>query len=335
LRKNNIAPLLRWLPGIIISVIVIFFITRVVAFDQLVRSVGQFGLINILVISGITLLSLAARAVVWMSLIPGLKFPKAFLLINESYLFNNIIPRSGEIIKIFQFSKSASEPAMKVFSRVIVERALDLIIAALLVLSTIPFITQLQTVQIAAKFLLILLIILFVAIFIIAFNAEKTKMWLGSLSTSGSIYRQKILPRIEMTIDGFKILTNLGQFLSIILWILVTWFLWTVVLFYGIFSIYPEARFWWAMFTEGVLALGIALPSAPAGLGVFEGSMIVALSVFDINTENALGISIIIHIIQIVLTSLIGVIAVVTQGDTFSEIIGRIISSRRRNLVVI
>ena len=136
---------------------------------------------------------------------------------------------------------------MKVFSRVIVERALDLTIAALLVLSTIPFITQLQTVQIAAKFLLILLIILFIAIFIIAFNAEKTKTWLGSLSTSGSIYRQKILPRIEMTIDGFKILTNLGQFLSIILWILVTWFLWTVVLFYGIFSIYPEARFWWAI----------------------------------------------------------------------------------------
>ena len=134
-----------------------------------------------------------------------------------------------------------------------------------------------------------------------------------------------------MVIDGFSILTNWKQFVSVLLWIIISWLLWSFILFYGIKSVQSGGRFWWAIFTQGVLALGIALPSAPAGLGVFEGTMIVALSVFNINAEEALGIAVVVHLVQIAITTIIGFIAVIRQGETISDILKRIRSTKQVN----
>jgi len=115
LGKNII---LRWLPGILISILASFFIFKVIDINVLVNSISEIGFNNILIIVVLTLISLVARAVAWMKLLPKVKFIDSFLLINESYLFNNLIPRSGELVKTILFSKPASEHAFTIFSSV-------------------------------------------------------------------------------------------------------------------------------------------------------------------------------------------------------------------------
>ena len=44
----------------------------------------------------------------------------------------------------------------------------------------------------------------------------------------------------------------------------------------------PEAPYWWILFVLGVVSLGAALPSAPASLGVFEGSIVAALALLGL-----------------------------------------------------
>ena len=106
--------------------------------------------------------------------------------------------------------------------------------------------------------------------------------------------------------------------------ILLTWLIWTLMLFYGIRIIVPDAPFWWSVFAEGVLALGIAVPSAPASLGVYEGTMVAALSVFGINTSQALSLAVVLHFLQILVTSLIGVYGLFIQGHSITGMIGKI-----------
>ena len=329
--KFVITNILRWLPGLFITILATFLIYKFVEIDELVNSLSEISLNNVLIIVVITLISIAARAVAWMKLLPKVSFIDSFLLINESYLFNNLIPRSGELVKTILFAKPASEHSFTIISSVIVERSLDLVIAASMFLTTFPFVIQLNSIRPIAHTLLILFLLFLISGFLIALNAEKVKTWLRNIGKRNTNFMEKILPRIEMVIDGFLILTNWRQFVSVLFWIIISWLLWTFILFYGINTIHGDVKFWWAIFTQGVLALGIALPSAPAGLGVFEGTIVAALSVFDINAEEALGIAVMIHLVQIAITTIIGFIAVMKQGETISDILKRIRFTRQVN----
>jgi uncharacterized protein (TIRG00374 family) len=139
-----------------------------------------------------------------------------------------------------------------------------------------------------------------------------------------------ILPKIDMFIDGFQVLKDWKQIFSILFWIVVSWILWTLIIAYGIKTVHPEAKIWWPIFTQGVLALGIALPSAPAGLGVFEGAIVAALSFFEISREQALSIAVVVHLFQIITTAIIGLIAVMRQGQSVSDILSKIRAERIR-----
>ena len=332
MKKNSVTKkILSWLPGILISILASFFISKVVDINILVNSISEIGFINILIIVVMTLISIAARAVAWMKLLPKVKFIDSFLLINESYLFNNLVPRSGELVKTILFSKPASEHAFTVFSSVIVERSLDLVIAASMFLVTFPFVSQLNNIRPIAFTLLVLFLLFLLSVLLIALNAAKVKTWLRNIGKRNTNFMEKILPKIEMIIDGFLIMTNWKQFISVLFWIIISWFLWTVILFFGINTIQGDVKFWWAIFTEGVLALGIALPSAPAGIGVFEGTMIAALSVFGISVEKSLGVAVVIHLVQIILTTAIGLIAVMKQGESISDILRKIRSTKQED----
>jgi len=327
--KLVIKNILRWLPGLLISILATFLIYKFVDIGDLFDSLSEISLNNILVIVIITLISIAARAVAWMKLLPKMSFINSFLIINESYLFNNLIPRSGELVKTILFAKPASEHAFTIFSSVIIERSLDLVIAASMFLVMVPFVSQLNNIRPIAYTLLILFLLFLISGFLIALNAEKVKTWLRNIGNRNTNFMEKVLPRIEMVIDGFLILTNWEQFVSVLFWIIISWLLWTLILFYGISTIHEGVEFWWVIFTQGVLALGIALPSAPAGIGVFEGTMVAALSVFNINREESLGIAVVIHLVQIIITTIIGFIGVMKQGESISDIFKKIQSARQ------
>jgi glycosyltransferase 2 family protein len=330
--KKNL-KFLRWLPGVIVSAVVVIFISRAVDFNEVAHAIKNIGTINILIIALITSASLAARAIAWMKLLPKMKFLDAFLLLNEAYLFNNLIPRSGELVKTVLFAQPAQESSFRIISSVIVERSLDLVIAASMFFATFPFIPltpELDSIRPIAFFLLIMFILFLVAAFLMAANAEKVIKLLGKIGKNNTIFLEKILPKIEMVIDGFQVLTNSRQIISIIFWISMSWLLWVLLLFIGLRSIHGGTKFWWAIFTEGVLALGIALPSAPAGLGVFEGTMVFALSLFDISKDTSFGLAVVIHALQIAMTSLIGFIAILRQGESISAVLQRIKSIQKK-----
>ena len=327
---------LRWLPGLLISIIAIIIIIVIadnnnIDLKVLMQSITEIGITNILVIIVITIISLGARAVAWMKLLPRMKFLDSFLLLNESYLFNNLIPRSGEVVKTLLFAKPASENSFKIVSSVIIERSLDLVIAASLFLITLPFISLPDFIGPITILLLIGFVCFLILVFFVSMNPEKVKKMLRNIGKKNTSFIEKVLPKIEMVIDGFQVLNNWRQIISVFLWILISWMLWTFLLFFALKIVHPDTKFWWAIFTEGAIALGIALPSAPAGLGVYEGAMIAALSAFDIPKTISLGLAVVLHLIQIGITSIIGFISVMRQGESISAIFQKIRSSQKND----
>ena len=100
----------------------------------------------------VTLLWLFMRAGVWHTLLEkNYPIKQVFLAINQGYLLNNILPfRLGEVGRAFLLSSKTPNPAKEsdraqigffyILSTILIERALDVGLAAGLLLVTLPFV---------------------------------------------------------------------------------------------------------------------------------------------------------------------------------------------------
>ena len=132
------------------------------------------------------------------------------------------------------------------------------------------------------------------------------------------------LPRLYSLLEGLGALARPGQFLLSAILIGGSWAfggLETFILMNsGIFS----APFWWTGFVLGVLSLGVALPSAPASLGVYEAAIVGALTLLKVSPADALAFALVLHLIQILSTGAIGAYGLLQEGETISGLYTRV-----------
>ncbi|MGB7096387.1 MAG: lysylphosphatidylglycerol synthase domain-containing protein, partial [Anaerolineales bacterium] len=81
-------------------------------------------------------------------------------------------------------------------------------------------------------------------------------------------------------------------------------------------------------FILGMISLGIAIPSAPAGLGVFEVAAVGAFSLLGLSTSAGLAIAFVSHFISITFTGLVGMYGIFQDGENFAGLYRRLINLR-------
>ena len=313
-----------WIPGLIISGIALFILSRFIKFDELLEAIKKFTAVNVIVIIILIIVPLCFRALAWKSLLRDITFKNSFLMINEGYFLSNLIPRSGEIARIFLAKSTSGIDAFHSAAGIIFERGLDVVIAAGLFLSTLPLVIDMEWMRPMAFYLMLAFCSLIFGMVLVAFSLTGSKIGYQAGPPDGLLLKNPIKPLIIRGIHGLTSLAKPKNLLFGIFWILCSWILWTSLLFYALRIINPAAPVWWAIFAEGVLALGIALPSAPASLGVYEGTMVIALSVLGIDKNSALSTAIILHSLQILITSLLGIVGLAVHGLSLADVIKNI-----------
>ncbi|HEY59364.1 MAG TPA: flippase-like domain-containing protein [Anaerolineae bacterium] len=311
---------LQWIPGILISVVFIYFLNNLIDFQELLSAIMGIEIKHILITCLLVVVSLGTRAAGWRALLSNrITLKDSFFIVSEGYFLNNIIPRSGEIGRALLLGATTNLNVMQGLSAIVIERAFDLAIAAVMFLTTIPFVLAMDWLQPIVITLLIIVFVGLLLMFFIAYKKDVAEMWLRKISDRNQFIKKVIFPQFNALLEGLQVLTNPIQILVGIFWIIISWSIWTILFYWMVTAFVKDTCFWWAIFSQSVLAMGIALPSAPAGLGVYEGTAVAALSVFNIPKSSALGIALILHIIQILMTSAIGLIGFVIQGVSIGE----------------
>lgn len=317
--------LFKWIPGIIVSVLIVYILLRFINPEELGKALFSFKLETIIYILALVILSMAARSMAWRVMIGGKsRFLDSFFAVSVGYMLNNIIPRSGEVGKAILMGSSSGKGTLFVLSTVVVERALDLAIAAGMFLTTLPLALQMESLKPIAIAMLAIVMIALLLLVIMANNKKKVHQFISRTASKYSFIKKYLLPGLDSLLDGFSILTKPGKFLLSIFWILVCWMLWALLYHLAIVTFSPSAPFWWAIFAQAVLAMGIALPSAPAGLGVFEGALVAALAVLGMDQSKSLGMALVLHAIQILTTFVLGGYGLLRQGWTLQKLIDQI-----------
>lgn len=321
-RKVDFKKTLRWLPGVFISAIAIYAVIRFSHMQDIRIALRSVKLSFILVILCLAILSLVVRGIAWRTILGNKVSLKAtFFGVSEGYFLNNLFPfRAGELGRALFVGRSSGLGTMHVLSTILIERAFDIVFAAGIVLLTLPFVVGANWIKPIAFAAFIVVILGLVLLFLIANNREKFQSWLGKRNFRSKFINNKVFPQITKIIDGMSALVKPSQFLLSVFWIGICWVIWMVMYYYTVTQLVPTAPLWWGLFIAGLLALGVAIPSAPAALGVYEGSLVGGLALLGIPSGSALAYAVILHLVQIVVTAIFGLWGLIREGQNLSSL---------------
>src|SRR5215207_5056712 len=132
----------RWLPGALISILLIAAILYFVDLRAMVDAVRNANYGMLLVAFAIGFLWLAIRTIVWRTLLRNrASYSDVFWTIGEGYLLNNFLPfRLGEIGRAFLLSRKSDMQFMEILPTIVIERAVDLGFSAAILLAALPFV---------------------------------------------------------------------------------------------------------------------------------------------------------------------------------------------------
>jgi uncharacterized protein (TIRG00374 family) len=312
----------RWLPGLIISTIAILLIIRFSNWPEVLDAISGLDLAWFFPAIVFFMISIGLRALSWMIMLQKkVNYGRVFITLNEGYLLNNILPfRLGELGRAFLLSETSKLSGFFVLSTIVIERTYDLAIAAGLFLATIPYVFAMDNSQSIAVTVFVIGLIGLFTMFLLARNRSWIKTKLDDYSLRRFVLRDRIVPRIDSLLDGLGVLASLDQFLLSLLLMILSWLFGGLELFFLARSFGVDLEIWMVGFIIGVISIGIAIPSAPAGLGVFEAAAVGAFSLLGLSTSAGLAIAFVSHFISITITGVIGMYGIFRDGESITGI---------------
>lgn len=317
---------LRWLPGVLISAVALFVVFRLARWEGLSTAFTTIRWQYIGLSGLFTLAFLVVRSAAWWVLLDNRpSFKETFLVINEGYLLNNLFPlRAGEIGRAVIMGQMTGWGPFHVLSTIIIERAFDMLLAAGMLLGTLPFV--LGAVSWGKPVAIVTLLVMgcgLLVLFLMARNRATVDRLIEKYGSRWAFVHKYVVPQMEKLLDGLGALANPKQFFLALGLIVLCWIIAIFQYYVVILPILPGAPVWYGAFTVTVLALGVAIPSAPAALGVFEAAIVGAMAVLGIDNATALAVGICLHFLQFVITGIFGFIGLIIQrrslGALFSE----------------
>lgn len=275
---------------------------------------------------GVAILWLLVRGLVWRTLLQEqASYSQTFFTIAEGYLLNNLLPfRLGEVGRAFLLSQKAKLGFWQVFSTILIERVLDLAMAAGLLLSTLAFVVGAPWAVQAAWVSAVLVISGLAMLYALARSRDWAERQLARLGARWPVLLKIGANRLESFFAGLEIITNGRRFLKAVLWMVIDWGVALLQYYLLLQAFFPDTRLLWAAFSLSIGALGIAAPSSPGAVGVLELSLIGALAVFGLDPSIALAFALVVHLFNYVINGTFGAIGLIQDGQSLSGLYRRI-----------
>jgi uncharacterized protein (TIRG00374 family) len=306
----------KLLPGLLISLICLAAVLYLIDLDKFFAAMRQARLALLLFSASLSVVWLLVRGKVWQTLLQNkVSYRDTFFTINEGYLLNNLLPfRLGELGRAYLLGRKAGLSFWQVLSTILVERALDLVMAAGLFLSTLPFVVGVTWARQAATVIGIVVAFGLLALYLVARNQKLVSDLVDRLAQRWKMARVLNGDQAHAFLNGLGVLTETKRFLTAAVLIILDWAINIFQYYLMLRAFFPQAQPLWAFFALGSAALGIAAPSSPGSLGVFEAVLVGALAVFGVEPSGAAAFAISMHFVMYASTSIFGVYALVTDG---------------------
>lgn len=119
-------------------------------------------------------------------------------------------------------------------------------------------------------------------------------------------FESRIVTLVEHGVGGLAVLRDGRRFMAVVLWTVAHWLVHALALFICFRAVGITVPFSAALFLQGVLAIGVAIPSSPGFFGVFELAAVVGLGVYGVPRELAISWALGYHILSFIPITVMG-----------------------------
>jgi len=244
--------------------------------------------------------------------------------IAMGFAANNLLPfRAGEVVRTVAASRLTGARLTTSLASVGVERVFDaltvvgLLAAALLMPGMPPGLkvagVPVQSVTTGAG--LIALAGLIAASLVVAFPLAAERVVRAVVPSDRLALR--LVELIGGIRQGLSVLRSPARFAGVVIWSVVLWLV-NALSFYLAFQAFDlPVNYAGAVVLQGVLAFGIAVPSAPGYVGPFEAAITAVLAIYGIGASQAVAYAVGYHLTTFVPITLLGVWSATRTGLGF------------------
>jgi hypothetical protein len=317
----------RWLPGVIISLIFIIILAKAVDWASVIVAFKTIDL-RFLVLHGILYFaSVGSRARASRALLEDRPTPRdAFLVMMQGYLLNNVLPlRLGELGRAYLLGRKTGLGTFHALPAIVIERFYDLAFAAILLIGTLPFV--LSGADWARPVALTTLSVVAVGLLSLHFIARfrvPLRTWIDHAATRVRLIEKYVLPQIDSFLDGLAVLMNTRAFIVSLTLMALSWALGAAGQFVLLRGFLPAPNLIHSTFALSAAAFAGAIPSAPSGLGIYEGAIVGALALVKVSSGVALALAVTHHIMHIIYSGVIGFYGFSRDGIGVLELYARL-----------
>lgn len=315
----------RWLPGAVISIILIAGILYFVDLSAMVDAIrnANYGLLGIALVIGF--IWMGVRAIVWRVLLrERASLKDVFFTVGEGYLLNNFLPfRLGEIGRAFLLSRKSDMQFMEILPTIVIERVMDLGYSAIILLAALPFVVGAEGTGQIGVIVGVIVLTGIILLYVLARNNQWALDLFHKLSTRWPALQRFGGNFLEAFFAGLSVLTDGWLFVRFLFWMTLNWGIAIISYYLIIRAFFPQAQLVWGMFGLGAAAFGGAVPSLPGAVGTFEGAFGGAITILtgDPSTAStALAVALTARLYNYINSGVIGGIGLLREGQTLSGI---------------
>ena len=312
LRRANFRGL-RVAAGTLLSMLFLWLAFRNVPVSQIVDAFGQLDWRFMTLALVLTLVGTLARAARWKLLyhpnhknLNSLRMAEALFI---SQMLNIVIPaRLGEVARIQIMSQSGSRSRAVTLGTIVVEKWLD-IVALIVIMFLVPISVSLPAwFQDSRKSLLAFVVAFFGVTLLLSYG----KSWLLALLESTfhflpNLWLRRLQQTTALALGSLDVLRSPWVGLQLQAWSLLIWSMGILVNYIVFLILGLSLPFVAALFLLVVLQVGIAVPSVPGKLGIFQYLCILALAPFGVGKSSALSYSVLLYFVAFGPLLLLGV----------------------------
>jgi uncharacterized protein (TIRG00374 family) len=219
----------------------------------------------------------------------------AFIALLIGLFINNVLPaRIGEVARGYAISKRRNIPFTYAVSTVFIDRVFDLL--GLLSIAFLFFPSQALPPSVSKGLYILVGIFVVSVIVLFAVSREKTARKIAAfLERFKRPFLNKLAVRVIEIQENLRRISTPGQIALFVVLSIANWLSMSGALYFSLKTLGVSLPFVYAPFVCALLNMGLAVPSSPGYIGVYQFLLVYLLAIFGIPKYQSFAVSLFFH----------------------------------------
>lgn len=239
-----------------------------------------------------------------------------FAAMNVGYAINTLLPaRLGELVRAYWVRDRAGVSMVRTLSTIALERVTDGVTLVILLVLTAPTVAFPRALLGPALTLGAVFFAVMIAMSILAFSSSSSEGRVARFIRALEHGRFAVVAgMVAQVFSGLHALRSRRSIALLVLYTVLIWAANVLLAWITLRAFHVSVPFTAAILLTSVLNLGMAVPSSPGYVGVYEYLMVLTLSLYGVAHTPALAAAFAYHAIAFVPIAIIGLVYVARSG---------------------